>query len=293
MPASTPPPNPPPAQDWRTLLELSLAEDVGPGDVTTEIVVGPAAQGRVRIEARQDLVACGLFVAKEVFQHVEPGVRLSGVRAEGEPVQSGDVLCFVEGPMRGLLAAERTALNFLGRLSGIATLTARYVEAVAGTACRIVDTRKTMPGWRVLDKFAVLARGGTNHRFALFDGILLKDNHIAAAGGVRHAVERAFDQAPAGLRIQVEVESLAEAKIAHEAGADFLLLDNCKPDEVRTIVKQLGQDVLLEASGGITLDNVRAFAEAGVHRVSIGALTHSAKAVDVALEVEAGPGAIQ
>lgn len=282
---------PPPLPTWQTLLDLSLAEDIGPGDVTSNIVISADAKGRARIEARQDLVACGLFVAAAVCARVDPTLRVQGQRAEGEALQAGESLCFVEGPMRGILAAERTALNFLGRLSGIATLTKRYVDTVAGTACQIVDTRKTLPGWRVLDKFAVLAGGGVNHRFALYDGILLKDNHVAAAGGVAVAVERALASAPAGLRVQVEVESLADARVACAAGADFLLLDNCSPDAVREIVASLGDRALLEASGGITLDNLRAFAEAGVHRVSIGALTHSAPAVDVALEIEDGPGA--
>ena len=282
---------PPPLSTWQPLLDLSLAEDGGPGDVTTNLVIGPDAKGRARLEARQDLTVCGLFVVGEVFRRVDPALAIHGRRGEGESVSAGEPLAFVEGPTRGILTAERTALNFLGRLSGIATLTRRYVDAVAGSGCQIVDTRKTLPGWRALDKFAVLAGGGVNHRFALYDGILLKDNHIAASGGVGAAVEQALAAAPAGLRVQVEVESLADAETACAAGADFLLLDNRTPDEVREIVLRLGERALLEASGGITLDNVRAFAEAGVHRVSIGALTHSAGAVDVALEVEDGPGA--
>ncbi|MAJ61134.1 MAG: nicotinate-nucleotide diphosphorylase (carboxylating) [bacterium TMED88] len=284
------PPNSPPLRTWQPLLDLALAEDIGPGDVTTEIVLGAEAKGRARIEARQDLVVCGLFVAEEVFGQVDAHLQFSAAHREGERVAAGDVLAFVEGSMRSILSAERTALNFLGRLSGISTLTSRYRDAVSGTGCQIVDTRKTLPGWRVLDKFAVRAGGGINHRFALFDGILLKDNHVAAAGGVREAMKSARAHAPAGLRIQIEVESLEEAQSACEAGADFLLLDNCSPQQVRTIVKELGSDALLEASGGINLENVREFATAGVHRVSIGALTHSAQAVDVALEIEDGPG---
>jgi nicotinate-nucleotide pyrophosphorylase (carboxylating) len=282
---------PPPLRTWKPLLELALSEDVGPGDVTSSLVVDASAKGRARGEARQDLVACGLFAVSEVFRAVDPEISVQALRREGETVRAGDALFSVEGPTRALLAAERTALNFLGRLCGIATLTRRYVEAVEGTGCRIVDTRKTLPGWRVLDKFAVLAGGGVNHRFALYDGILLKDNHVAAVGSVAAAARHAVEHAPAGLRVQVEVESLADAEAACDAGVDFLLLDNCSSETVRAIVDRLGDRAVLEASGGITLANVRAFAEAGVHRVSIGALTHSAPAVDVALEIEDGPGA--
>jgi nicotinate-nucleotide pyrophosphorylase (carboxylating) len=277
---------PPPARSFRPLVELALAEDVGPGDVTSELVIGRDVVGRARIEAREPLVACGLFVVREVVHQVDPSIRCETLADEGADVATGDVLMYLEGSMRGILAAERTALNFLGRLCGIAGLTRRHVEAVAGTGCQVVDTRKTLPGWRALDKFAVAAGGGVNHRFALYDGILLKDNHIAAAGGVEAAVAAAIAGAPAGLRAQVEVESLDQAETAHRAGADFLLLDNRTPEQVREIVEKLGDRVLLEASGGITLENLRAYAETGVHRVSLGALTHSAIAADVALEIE-------
>jgi nicotinate-nucleotide pyrophosphorylase (carboxylating) len=281
---------PPALATWRDLVELALAEDIGPGDVTSNLVISSDAKGRARVEARENMVACGLFIATEVFRRVDATLQIQTACAEGESVGPGQPLFFVEGATRGILAAERTALNFLGRLCGIASLTRRYVDVVRGTQCQIVDTRKTLPGWRALDKFAVLAGGGINHRFALFDGILLKDNHIAASGGVEAAVRRAIASAPAGLRVQVEVESLADAETAVASGADFLLLDNCTPHQVRTIVDRLGERSLLEASGGITLTNLRDFAEAGVHRVSIGGLTHSAPAADVALEIEDGPG---
>jgi nicotinate-nucleotide pyrophosphorylase (carboxylating) len=273
------------------LVDLALDEDVGPGDVTSELSIPADASGAARIEARQRLVVCGLFVAREVMHRVSPEIRLTACLDEGAAAEPGQRLLALEGPMRAILAAERTALNFLGRLCGIATLTARYVREVEGTGCQIVDTRKTLPGWRALDKFAVRAGGGVNHRFALYDGILLKDNHIAAAGGVAPAVKAAVQNAPAGLRVQVEVESAEQALAACEAGADFLLLDNRTPAEVREIVSRLEGRALLEASGGITLDNVRQYAEAGVRRVSLGALTHSAPAADVALEIERGPGA--
>jgi nicotinate-nucleotide pyrophosphorylase (carboxylating) len=206
--------------------------------------------------------------------------------ADGDSLAADSVLARVRGPLRGLLAGERTALNFLMRLCGIATQTRRYVEAVAGTGAVIVDTRKTLPGWRALDKYATAVGGARNHRAGLFDGILLKDNHVAFAGGVAPAVKAALAGAPAGLRVQVEVESEADAVAAVEAGADFLLLDNCSVEVLRQIAQRLRGAALLEASGGVHLGNVRAVAETGVQRISIGALTHSAPAADVALELE-------
>ena len=199
------------------------------------------------------------------------------------------------GPLHGILAGERTALNFLGRMCGVASWTGRFVEAVAGTGAHIVDTRKTLPGWRCLDKYAVAVGGGVNHRTGLYDGILLKDNHVALAGGVALAVKCAREAAPAHLPIQVEVESEEQAVAAVEAGANFLLLDNRSPKEMRRIAARLAGRAVLEASGGVVLENVRAIAESGVQRISIGALTHSAPAVDVALEIDSGeatPGGV-
>jgi len=277
---------PPALRNWQTLVELALAEDIGPGDVTSDLTISRETHGRARIEARQPLTVCGLFVAREVFRRVDPQLDLSAALAEGASAAAGDVLLSIEGSLHSVLVAERTALNFLGRLCGIATTTRTHVDAVSGTACQIVDTRKTLPGWRVLDKFAVSVGGGTNHRFGLYDGVLLKDNHIAAAGGLEAAVKAARRDAPAGLRVQVEVESVAQAEAACQAGADFLLLDNQTPEQVAEIVESIGDRALLEASGGIGLSNVRAYAEAGVGRVSLGALTHSAPSCDVALEVD-------
>jgi nicotinate-nucleotide pyrophosphorylase (carboxylating) len=269
-------------------VDLALAEDIGPGDATTPLVVSADAAGRAHLEARAPLVVCGLPVVAAVLDRVDPALRLEPQRAEGQAVGADTSLARVSGPLRGLLAAERTALNFLARLCGIATHTRRFCEAVAGTRAQVVDTRKTLPGWRVLDKYAVALGGGTNHRTGLFDGILLKDNHLAVAGGPAAAFKAARAAAPANLRVQVVVESEAEAEAAVEAGADFLLLDNRTPEEVRAIVRRFGDRVLLEASGGIDLSNVRAYAETGVQRISIGALTHSAPSADVALEIEPG-----
>jgi nicotinate-nucleotide pyrophosphorylase (carboxylating) len=281
----------PPGRSWQRLVELALEEDIGPGDVTTPVVIEAGRRGEARIEARQELVACGLPVAEAVFHGVDPELRFETRAAEGTAQAAGAVLAQVAGDLRAILAAERTALNFLGRLCGVATWTRRFVDAVASTGARIVDTRKTLPGWRSLDKYAVAVGGGINHRAGLFDAILLKDNHVAAAGGVAAAVKAARAAAPAHLRVQVEVESEAEAEAALGAGADFLLLDNRSPDELRRIAARFGDRATLEASGGVTLANVREVAETGVHRISIGALTHSAPCADVALELGRGRGA--
>jgi nicotinate-nucleotide pyrophosphorylase (carboxylating) len=281
----------PPARTWRRLVELALEEDVGPGDATTPVVVEAGRRGDALVEARQDLVACGLPVAEAVFHCLDPALRFEPRAADGASLRAGEPLAELSGDLRAILAGERTALNFLGRLCGVATWTRRFVEAVAGTGARIVDTRKTLPGWRLLDKYAVAVGGGVNHRIGLFDGILLKDNHLALAGGVTAAVKAARAAAPAGLRIQVEVESEADARAAVEAGADFLLLDNRTPEQLARIVRSVGERATLEASGGVTLANVREVAETGVHRISIGALTHSAPGADVALECRPAPGA--
>ena len=275
----------PPLSSWRGLVERALAEDVGSGDVTSALVLPAEQQGGAVIEARAPLVVCGLPVAREVFRSVDPELHFEALAEEGATVRPGDVLVRLHGRLHALLAGERTALNFVSRLAGVATHTRRFVDAVAGTEATVLDTRKTLPGWRVLDKYAAAVGGATNHRTGLYDGILLKDNHVAAAGGVGLAVKAARAAAPPHLTLQVEVESEAEARAAVEAGADALLLDNRTPAEMRRIVEHLGDQVTLEATGGVTLENVREIAETGVHRISIGALTHSAPAADVALEL--------
>ena len=275
----------PPRSAWLPLVEWALAEDVGPGDVTSALSIPAEADGRAWIEAREDVVVCGLDVAEEVFRQVDPGLSLERRAHEGGRVGAGEPLLVIAGRVRSILTAERTALNFLTRLCGIAQQARRFVEAVAGTGVAIVDTRKTLPGWRVLDKYAAAVGGAVNHRVGLFDGVLLKDNHIAAAGGVGLAVKAAIAGAPAGLRVQVEVQSPEEAEEAIASGADFLLLDNCPPEVCRQIAGSVPPGVLLEASGGIGLHNVREHARSGVHRISVGALTHSAPAADLALEM--------
>jgi nicotinate-nucleotide pyrophosphorylase (carboxylating) len=267
-----------------------VAEDVGRGDRTTEAVVPAGARGRARIEARGPLIVAGLDVAELCFDAAGGDVKWRPQMVDGDPAESGSVIAYVDGSLRTILTGERTALNLLGRLCGVASIARRYTDAIAGTPARIVDTRKTTPGLRVLEKYAVSVGGATNHRFGLDDGILIKDNHIAAAGGVTEAVRRASRAAPHGLRVEVEVTDFAELDEAVAAGADVVLLDNMDPEAVRDAVTRAGGKVILEASGGITLDNVRAYAETGVDLISIGALTHSAPAADVALEVEDAGG---
>jgi nicotinate-nucleotide pyrophosphorylase (carboxylating) len=267
------------------LIERALEEDLGPGDVTTALLVPESCAGEAVIEARQPLVVCGLEVAEAVFRSCDPDLAFEPRSRDGAGIEAGEALALVRGSLRSILTAERTALNFLMRLCGIASFTRRFAEAVRGTGAAIVDTRKTVPGWRLLDKYATAVGGARNHRVGLYDGILIKDNHVAVAGGVALAVKAALTAAPANLRVQVEVESEGDALAAVEAGADFLLLDNCSPAMVTRIAAQLEGRALLEVSGGVTLENVREIAETGVQRISIGALTHSAPAADVALEI--------
>ncbi len=270
---------------WLPLLDLALQEDVGAGDATSNALVPATALGTARIEARAALRVCGLPVARAVFERVDAALEWKGAAEDGDDADAG-VLAHVSGSLRSILCAERTALNFLGRMCGVATLTRTYVDAIEGLPCRVVDTRKTLPGWRSLDKYATAVGGAENHRAGLYDALLLKDNHLAFAGGAARAYTRARDAAPSHLRIQVEVESAEEARAAAGAGADWLLLDNCSPALMRDIAAELGDRALLEASGGVTLGTIREIAETGVHRISVGALTHSAPVADVALEID-------
>jgi nicotinate-nucleotide pyrophosphorylase (carboxylating) len=268
------------------LIDLALEEDLGRGDVTSEaIFAGDDAPRSARLVAREALVLAGGGLVTEVFRRVDQRVRIDGLLADGARAQRGDVVARLDGPVRALLAGERTALNFLQRLSGVATLTARFVEAIAGTRAAIVDTRKTLPGWRALDKAAVRAGGGRNHRADLGAGVLIKDNHVAAVGGVRAAVELARARAPHGMRVEVEVDTLAQLDEALASRAEIVLLDNMTPAQVAEAVARIAGRALVEVSGGVTLENVRAYAEAGPDLISIGALTHSARGVDLALDL--------
>ncbi len=277
-------------QDLQELVARALAEDLGAGDLTGEAVVAAEARAVAAINQKQAGMVFGFDVAAEVFRQAGAG-ELEALAPEGKPSEEVPLaVARVEGPARALLAAERTALNFLCHLSGIATLTARFVAAVAGTSAQILDTRKTTPGLRVLEKEAVAAGGGTNHRKGLYDAILIKENHVAIAGGTAEAVRRATEANP-GLAVEIECRELAEVTEALAAGAGRLLLDNMQPGELREAVAardHAGGDVLLEASGGINLANVAAVAATGVDLISIGALTHSAPALDLSMLLEPG-----
>jgi len=282
--------------DLTGVIARALAEDIGTGDVTTLATVPVGTHARGTLVAKAAGVVSGVAVAGAVFQRVNPTVAYLSRVADGAHVQQGAELALVEGLAHSLLTAERVALNLMQRLSGVATLTARYVEAVRGTNARIVDTRKTTPGLRLLEKAAVRHGGGHNHRFGLADGVLIKDNHLAALGApapgrVRRAVELARANAPHTLRIEVEVTALAEVEEAVAARADVILLDNMDVASLRQAVELVAGRALLEASGGITLETVRAVAETGVDLISVGALTHSAPALDISLEFAYGPGA--
>ncbi len=273
------------------LVAAALAEDVGPGDRTTQWTVPEEAAGRARVVAREAGVIAGTEPATETFRLVGPDTEVRWKRGEGETARAGDVVAVAEGRVSALLTAERTALNFLARLSGIASAAARYVEAVEGTGCRVTDTRKTAPGWRALEKAATAAGGAVNHRSGLHDMVLIKENHVRAAGGVRAALEAAVPRArEAGIPVEVEVGSLDELDAALAGAPDRILLDNMEvPDlrEAARLASSAGDDrPVLEASGGITLETVRAVAETGVDLVSVGALTHSAPALDVSLLLE-------
>ena len=267
-------------------IKAWIAEDVGRGDRTTEAVIPPEAVGRARIEAREPALVAGLDIALGCFHAAGGGVEAKDLAPDGTSVSQGDVVARLEGSLRSILTGERTALNLLARLSGVATLTSRFVAAVSGAPVRIVDTRKTTPGLRALEKYAVRVGGGSNHRHGLDDGVLIKDNHIVAAGSLVEAVRRARAGVPPGLKVEVEVTSLEELDEAVSAGADAVLLDNMSPEQTVESVARAGGKVILESSGGITLDNVKEYAAAGVDLISIGVLTHSAQSIDFALEME-------
>lgn len=278
----------PAAEEILTHVRAALAEDIGSGDATTLATVPADATANAAMVAREPLVVCGLDFAQEAFRELSPSLSIKRLAQDGAHCRAGKVLMRVQGPARAILTAERVALNFVQRLSGIATLTAAYVKAVKGTRARILDTRKTTPGWRRLEKYAVACGGGHNHRFGLFDLILIKDNHLAALRDARpNPIAAAVLEARAvhpALKIEVEADTLEQVRQAVEARADIILLDNMTPDQLRAAVKMVQGRAITEASGGVALDTVRAIAETGVDRISVGALTHSARAVDIALD---------
>ena len=274
----------------RDAVARALREDVGPGDATTLACIPAGARARAVMRARHPLVLAGLPLAIEAFRQLSPNVAIEGAAAEGARLARGEAALVATGPARALLTAERTALNFVQRLSGVATLASRFVEAIHGTGARILDTRKTTPGWRAFEKHAVACGGATNHRIGLWDLVLIKDNHLAALASeppdpVTAAVRRARALYP-GLRVEVEADTLDQVRLAAGAGADILLLDNMGPTLLREAVALVAGRCQTEASGGVTLETVRAIAETGVDFVSSGAITHSAPAADLGLDFE-------
>ena len=267
------------------LIRLALEEDIGPGDITTDALIDKDRVARGMIFAKESLVLAGLQVVQEVFITLDPAMSFDTTFQDGDQVESGDEILTVRGKLRALLTGERTALNFLQRLSGIATLTRQYVSQVAGSSVQLTDTRKTLPGWRRLEKYAVKIGGAHNHRFGLYDGILIKDNHIVACGRISEAIARVRSNQPHLLRIEVEVSDLNQVKEALENGVDVIMLDNMGTDEIREAVRLVGGKALVEISGGITLETLAEVANTGVDIISIGALTHSAKAVDISMRV--------
>jgi len=265
------------------LIEQALLEDIHTGDITTQAVVPEKRPASARLIAKEPLFLAGLFVAERVFLRLNQEVRFTACQVEGAAVAAGDIIATVAGNASDLLMAERVALNLLQRMCGIATLTSRYVAAVNGTKARIVDTRKTTPGLRELEKYAVRIGGGINHRTGLYDGVLIKENHIVAAGGIAEAIRRARAYIPHTLKIEIETETRPQVEEALAAGADIIMLDNMDCDTMRDCVALIAGRALVEASGGVNLDTVRAIAETGVDIISIGALTHSPRAMDISM----------
>jgi nicotinate-nucleotide pyrophosphorylase (carboxylating) len=266
--------------DW---LREALLEDLGTGDVTTEILVPPSLRARAEVKAKESFVVAGVEVAVRTFTLLSKDVEVLSRVDDGREVEAGAVLLALEGPVRALLGGERVSLNILQHLSGVATLTRRFVEAVEGTGVKILDTRKTLPGLRILEKYAVRTGGGVNHRSSLSEGILVKENHLTACGGVERAIKTIKEKSPHTLRVEVEAATLEEVEEALDAGVDAILLDNMSVETIRKAVKRVRGTVQLEVSGGVTLENVRRIAETGVDAISVGRVTHSAPAVDISM----------
>jgi nicotinate-nucleotide pyrophosphorylase (carboxylating) len=265
------------------LIEHALLEDIHTGDITTLALMTEKRPATARLIAKEELMLAGLFVAERVFKRLNPDILFTAGMVDGTRALKGDILATLQGDAADLLMGERVALNLLQRLSGIATMTSRYVAAVSGTGARIVDTRKTTPGLRELEKYAVRIGGGINHRTGLYDGILIKENHIAATGGITEAIRRAQAYIPHTLKIEIETETLSQVDEALAAGADIIMLDNMNLTDMLSAVKTIAGRALVEASGGVTLETVRAIAETGVDIISVGALTHSPRAMDISM----------
>ncbi|MEO5333012.1 MAG: carboxylating nicotinate-nucleotide diphosphorylase [Magnetococcus sp. YQC-5] len=270
---------------WSDIVRNALAQDLGRGDLTTNILVPAGQKAVATLIARQDLVVCGLPVVAEVFRQLDERIRMMPEKPDGGGVCAGNTICTISGPARGILTGERVALNFFQNLSGVATMTRRFVEKVAGTQARIVDTRKTTPGLGQLQKYAVRIGGGHNHRLGLDDGVLVKENHIALVGGITEAVKRLNETISHLHRVEVECETLEQVHECLEARVEVILLDNMDLDTIRRAVAMVGGKALLEVSGNVSLETVASYAETGVDLISVGALTHSAGSVDVSLRI--------
>ena len=267
------------------LIDIALKEDIGSGDITTDPLVEPSLKGRAVMTAKESLVIAGIDVAAQVFEHLDPQIELTTDYRDGDAVAAGTQILAATGSLRSLLLGERTALNFLQRLSGIATNVRRYVESLGNTGVRLVDTRKTTPAWRVLEKYAVRVGGAYNHRMGLYDGVLIKDNHIVAAGGIANAVTRIRNTVSHLVKIEVEVTSMAEVRQAMDVGADVIMLDNMDAAQIKEAVAVIDGKALVEVSGGVTLKNLKAMADTGVDMISVGALTHSSRNVDISMAI--------
>jgi len=276
-------------QQVKQLIQAAIEEDLGRGDVTTDATIAEHVISRARLITKQEIVLAGMDVFAAVYDALDGAVHLKPAYKDGDLLSAGAVIAVLEGRARSLLAGERVALNFLQRLSGIATLTRQYVEAVRGYGVDIIDTRKTTPGWRLLEKYAVRVGGGKNHRHDLGDGVLIKDNHIVAAGGIKQAVDLARRHSHHLLKIEVEVETLEQVEEALQGGAEVIMLDNMSPAMLAEGVKIIGKRAIVEASGGVSLETITAIAHTGVDLISVGKLTHSAPAADIHLEFDLSP----
>jgi nicotinate-nucleotide pyrophosphorylase (carboxylating) len=268
------------------LIDLALQEDIGPGDITTDHLVPPGLCGKATITAKEPLTICGYAVARKVFKQLDRKVVFRPCFADGDAIAGGRCVAEIEGPLCALLTGERTALNFLQRLSGVATLVRSYVDGLAGKSVQLVDTRKTTPGWRTLEKYAVRIGGAHNHRMGLYDGVLIKDNHIAVCGGIGQAVARIRAKVHHLIKIEVEAASLEQVQEALTAGVDVIMLDNMNPAQIREAVQIIDGRALVEVSGGVTQKNIAQMADTGVDLISVGALTHSARAMDLSMQID-------
>ena len=268
------------------LIEIALQEDIGSGDITTDNLVKPDIKGHGKIIAKEQLVIAGLDIACRVFERLDPQIVYKPLFTDGDRVENGEVVVEVEGKLRGLLVGERTALNFLQRLSGIATYVRSYVDMLGDRDVRLVDTRKTVPGWRVLEKYAVRVGGAYNHRMGLYDGVLIKDNHISVCGGINKAVNNIRNSVSHFMKIEVEVSDLDGVREAIDSGVDIIMLDNMDIKQIKEAVEFINGKALVEVSGGITIDNLNHLANSGVDIISSGALTHHAQSVDLSMRID-------